>query len=60
MRETLNSNDDIFQNKTDAMAMKSDTSVIEFSKFKAVVGQKEIDCKCKKMDELLSMLLTDN
>ena len=37
-----------FCKETDAMATKSDINVAEIIKFKAVIGQKEIDCNYKK------------
>ena len=40
--------------------MKSDINVVPLMKFNSVLGQKEIDYKFKNVDEVLSVLLTEN
>ena len=40
--------------------IKNDMNIIEFRKFKAVVDQREIDCKHKNLDEVLGALCADN
>ena len=37
----------LFQKESDINGIKSGMSIIEFRKFKAAVGQREIDCKYK-------------
>ena len=50
----------LFCKEKEMVDVKSDINVALLIKFKSVVGQKEIDCKFKKIDEVTSVLLTGN